>query len=249
MNIKEIPFNGNTLLGVKDENGQIWLAVRKSCLDIGLSLGQTQKQITNIQNDDVLKSNCCYLATVQTEGNREVKREQLFISERVVTLWLAKISLTDTVKKKTPEAYDKLLKYQLEAADVLHKAFYETEEQKDTFNSKMGLEGRIEVMQVQINNMESMLEDQTEKLDRVVENMTLSTRQQQKLYQAAKDRINHLLGGAHSKEYKINSKSYFINLWNGLKAHFESGSSYKDLNPIYYNEALDFISEWEYTEN
>lgn len=50
--------------------------------------------------------------------------------------------------------------------------------------------------------------------------MTLSTRQQQKLYKAAKDRINHLLGGA----------------------------SYKDLNPRYYDVAFDYISEWEYVE-
>ena len=246
--VKEVPFNENTLLGVKDENGQVWLGVKKACLNIGLSEGQARRQVENIQVEEPLKSNCHKFAIVQMEGNRAITREQLFLNEKIITLWLAKISLTPTVKKKTPKAYETLLKYQLEAAEVLHKAFYETEEQKDTFNAKMGLEGRIEVMQVQINNMENMLEDQTDKLDRVVENMTLSTRQQQKLYQAAKDRINHLLGGAHSKEYRINSKSYFINLWNGLKARFESGSSYKDLNPIYYNEALDYISEWEYTE-
>lgn len=93
--IKEIPFDGSTLLGVRTPDGKVWLAVRKCCLDIGLSLGQTQKQITNIQADTVLSPNCCYLATVQIEGKREVKREQLFINEDVVTLWLAKITLTD----------------------------------------------------------------------------------------------------------------------------------------------------------
>lgn len=58
----------------------------------------------------------------------------------------------------------------------------------------MGIEGRIEGMQIQINNMENMMCEQIEKLDSVMDNMTLSTRQQQKLYKAAKDRINHLLG-------------------------------------------------------
>ena len=164
-----------------------------------------------------------------------------------MTLWLAKISLTPAMQKKNPEAVQKLLKYQLEAADVLHKAFYETKEQKSTFNAKMGLEGRIEIMTVQINNMESILEEQREDLKTVMENMTLSTRQQQKLYHAAKDRINHLLGGAHSREYKLNSKSYFINLWNSLKELYGC-ASYKDLNPIYYDKAFDFISEWEYIE-
>ena len=47
--IKEIPFNGSTLLGIKTEDGKVWLAIKKACLDIGLSEGQAQRQITNIQ--------------------------------------------------------------------------------------------------------------------------------------------------------------------------------------------------------
>lgn len=247
--VKEVPFNGSTLLGVKDKRGQVWLAVRKACFDIGLTEGQADRQVKNLQSEIIFNSCTANLGwrllNVKFDGQ---VRETFVIAEKFVPIWLAKISLTPAMQRKNPEAVHKLLKYQLEASDVLHKAFYETEEQKVTFNERMGFEGHIKVMQVQINNMENMLEDQTEKLDRVVENMTLSTRQQQKLYKAAKDRINYLLGGAHSKEYKANSKSYFINLWNGLKAKFESGSSYKDLNPIYYNEAFDFITEWEYIE-
>lgn len=107
----------------------------------------------------------------------------------------------------------------------------------------------MKVVYAQINNMENMLGEQTEKLNQVVDNMTLTTRQQQRIYKAAKDRINQLLGGAHSKEYKANSKSYFINLWNGLKSKFGCGSSYKDLNPIYLEDAMRFIQNWIYVEN
>ena len=245
--VKEIPFNDGSLLGIRTPDGKVWLAVKKACLDIGLSDGQARKQVENIQTDAVLKSNCRYLAIVQMEGSREVKREQLFLNEDVVTLWLAKITLTEKMKEKNPKAYDTLIDYQLKAAKVLHKAFYETEEQKSTLHSKLGLEDRIEGMQVQINSMENMLCEQMEKLDSVMDNMTLSTSQQQKLYKAAKDRINHLLGGAHSPEYKEKSKSYFINLWNNFKEKYSTGS-YKDLNPKYYEEAFDFISEWEYVE-
>lgn len=241
MNIKEIPFNGNTLLGVKDERGQIWLAVRKSCLDIGLSLGQTQKQITNIQNDDALKSNCCYLATVQTEGNREVKREQLFISEKVVTLWLAKISLTDAVKKKTPEAYDKLLKYQLEAADVLHKAFYETEEQKEVFHSSLGLEGEILDLKKQVNEL-------SDNVQALIDNSTINKAQQNALYNLAKERICFLLGGKRSPGYKHFSRLYFQNLWGDIKRKFDCSGSYHDLNPKHFREVKEFIPKWNYNE-
>ena len=107
----------------------------------------------------------------------------------------------------------------------------------------------MKIVYAQINNMENMLGEQTEKLNQVVDNMTLTTRQQQRIYEVAKNRINQLLGGAHSKEYKINSKSYFINLWNDLKNKFGCGSSYKDLNPICFDDAIRFIENWIYTEN
>lgn len=51
------------------------------------------------------------------------------------------------------------------------------------------------------------------------------------------------------KQYKENSKSYFINLWNNMKSKFGCGSSYKDLNPIYFEDAIKFISSWKYEEN
>lgn len=107
----------------------------------------------------------------------------------------------------------------------------------------------MKIVYAQINNMEEMIGEQNTMLERVVDNMTLSTRQQQQIYKTAKDRINHLLNGAHSKEYKENSKSYFINLWNNMKSKFGCGSSYKDLNPIYFEEAMNFISSWKYEEN
>lgn len=107
----------------------------------------------------------------------------------------------------------------------------------------------MKIVYAQINNMEEILGEQNVMLNQVVDNMTLATRQQQRIYNAAKDRINHLLGGAHSKIYKENSKSYFINLWNGLKSKFGCGSSYKDLNPIYFEDAIEFISTWKYIEN
>ena len=242
--VKEIPFNGNTLLGIKDQNGQVWLAIRKTCTDIGLSDGQTRRQLANLKDDLIFKKAITNLRYPSKGGEQETT----CINEKFVTLWLAKISLTPSMQKKNPEAVQKLLEYQLKAVDVLHKAFYETEEQKDAFHSKLGLDGRIEGMQVQINNMENMLCEQMEKLDSVMDNMTLTTVQQGRLQRAVKDRINYLLGGAHSKEYKDNSRLYFINIWNGLKEKFKCGSRWQDLNPKYYDEAFDYISLWEYVE-
>lgn len=106
----------------------------------------------------------------------------------------------------------------------------------------------MKIVYAQINNMEEMIGEQNSMLERVVDNMTLSTKQQQKMYKAAKDRINYLLNGAHSIEYKKKSKSYFVNLWNNMKSLYSCGSSYKDLNPMYFDDAMEYIKHWEYKE-
>lgn len=122
-----------------------------------------------------------------------------------------------------------------------------SENQVETMLSDMNCS--MKIVYAQINNMEEMLGEQNVMLERVVDNMTLSTRQQQQIYKAAKDRINHLLNGVHSKEYKEKSRSYFVNLWNNLKSLYNCGSSYKDLNPIYFDEAMEFISSWKFEVN
>lgn len=88
---REIPFGEDTLLGVRTEDGEIWLAVKKACMDIGLTLNMADRQIKNITNDEILKSNHVKFDVVQNEGKRRVKREVVCLNERVVTLWLAKI--------------------------------------------------------------------------------------------------------------------------------------------------------------
>lgn len=255
MEVKEIPFNDDTLLGVKDENGKIWLAVKKSCINIGLTEAQAKAEVQKVQSSLLFTGNWFKFKPVQAEGTRQVKRELLMIHEKFVPMWLAQINLTPSMKKKNPDAVQKLLKYQLEAADILHKAFYESEEQKSSFNTRMGFEGEIANLKeqfkmtvVQLNNVEETLDRQTEKLNAVMDNMTLTTVQQGKLQRAVKDRVSCLLCGAHSPEYKENSRMYFINLWNELKEQFDCGSRWQDLNPKYFNQAYDYISEWDYTE-
>lgn len=249
--VKEIPFAEGSLLGIRTEDGKIWLGVRKACRDIGLTDAQARAEVSKVQESLLLKNSCKKLSLKFETQVREV----LVLAEKFVPMWLAQINLTPTMQKKNPEAVQKLLKYQLEAADVLHRAFYETEEQKSTFNAEMGLEGQIvelkeqlKMTTIQLNNVEETLDVQNEKLDAVMDNMTLTTVQQGRLQRAVKDRVNHLLGGAHSPEYKEYSRTYFINIWNSLKERFSCGSRWQDLNPKYFNQAFDYISEWEYAE-
>lgn len=244
---KEIPFYDDTLLGVKDEDGKVWLAVRKACLDIGLSNEQAKRQIRNIRNSELFKSKWGKFAPVQNEGGRQVTREVICIQEKFVPMWLAQITLTPKMKKENQEAVSKLLRYQLEAADVLHTAFYKTDRQKELLHESLGLEGKILKMEEQIVAFTETIKEQAERLDKVMDNMTIDTKKQSRIQKAAKERVSELLGGAHSGLYKAKGALYFANLWHQLREQFECGT-YKDLSPNDFEDAIDFIESWTYVE-
>lgn len=83
----------------------------------------------------------------------------------------------------------------------------------------------------------------------MIDYSTINYKQQQDLLQTARKRVNHLLGGAHSQEYKEYSRIYFKNLWQDFCKAFQCGS-YKDLNPLYMADdiAKNWIQKWNYTE-
>lgn len=110
------------------------------------------------------------------------------------------------------------------------------------------LQDKLSIVFVQINNMESILEEQSELLNSVMDSMTISTRQQEKILKTARNRVNTLLGGAHSENYRVIGRTYLANLWNNFKSDLHCGSSYKDLNPADFSKAIDWINQWKYIE-
>ncbi len=149
---KEIPFYNDTLLGVKDENGKIWLGVRKTCRDIGLTDAQAKAEVKKIESSLLFNGNWIKFNPVQKEGNRNINRIIVLLHEKFVPMWLAQINITPSMQKKNPEASKKLLTYQLEAADVLHRAFYETSEQKEKLHNDLNIKGDIEDLRTNFNN-------------------------------------------------------------------------------------------------
>lgn len=81
----------------------------------------------------------------------------------------------------------------------------------------------------------------------MIDYATINYQQQNELLQVAKDRVNYLLGGAHSIKYKKHSRTYFKNLWMQFCQAFHC-DSYKNLNPLYMadNVARNWIASWVY---
>ena len=123
--VKEVVFLEDTLLAAQDEKGDIWVAVNWVSKGIGLSDGQMKSERKRIQDDLVLSKGGRNFNLPTNGGNQDV----LCIALEFLPLWLAKISITPTMKEENPETVEKLINYQLEAKDVLAAAFLKKQPQ------------------------------------------------------------------------------------------------------------------------
>ena len=111
---------GDELMAAKDEkSGKIYAGVSYICKGIGLTEKQKDNEVSKIQKDLVLQKGAKKLP-LKFEG--QVRNVQC-IDNEFVPLWLAKITITPTMKKEQPEVTDRLVQYQLKAQKVLADAF------------------------------------------------------------------------------------------------------------------------------
>lgn len=119
LTVKNVEFMGGTLIAAQDKDGIIWAGVKWICNGIGMNKNQADRQIKNIQTDMVIKEGCVKFDA----GVFDLNNETIALQLDYIPLWLAKISITPNMKNNSPELVDKLVKYQLQAKDVLAKAF------------------------------------------------------------------------------------------------------------------------------
>jgi phage antirepressor YoqD-like protein len=121
---KEVEFNGDLLKAVQDvSSNKIYVGISWVCNGIGLNKSQKDTQVQKIQSDIVLKQGCLKFQAGVFDDNNDT----LSIELNYLPLWLAKISITPTMIKENPEVTQKLINYQLQAKDVLVKAFIHSE--------------------------------------------------------------------------------------------------------------------------
>lgn len=114
LEVKRVPFMGTDLMAAKDESGTIWAGVRWMCDGMGLSKGQRDRQITNINADSVISKGAANLRLPTAGGKQSV----LCLKLDFVPLWLAKINITPAMQAETPELAERLEAYQLKAKDL-----------------------------------------------------------------------------------------------------------------------------------
>jgi len=121
LQVKNVNFYGGEILGVKTADGKVYMGVSQACYDIGLTEKQKDNEVDKIQKDLVLSRGC---EKLPLKFGGQV-RHALCIEKEFIPLWLAKISITPAMQRDNPGTVDRLVRYQLEAKDVLAKAFLE----------------------------------------------------------------------------------------------------------------------------
>lgn len=119
LTIQNVPFLSDKIPATIDESNTIWSVVAMICNNLGFKEDQKKRQIKNVQDDVVLSSGCKKLRVKYDTQVREV----ICIQNNYLPLWLAKISITPNMKSEQPEVVEKLVRYQLEAKDVLADYF------------------------------------------------------------------------------------------------------------------------------
>jgi phage antirepressor YoqD-like protein len=141
-------------LAVKSiDEGKIYVGVSFICNGIGLTENQRDRQVKNIQQDIVLQ-NAIKCLPVKYDGQI---RNVICIELDYLPLWLAKISITPTMRDNNPSVVKKLINYQLKAKDILSQEFILKEKFKipDTYSEALKLAA----------NFQKQLEEQKPKVE------------------------------------------------------------------------------------
>ncbi|WP_411735031.1 ORF6C domain-containing protein [Paenibacillus sp. M2] len=228
---KLVPFNGAELLGVRANDGKVYVGVKWVCQGIGFDKNHSDAQVKKIQTDVVLGQGASNL-TLPTNGGRQ---EALVIELDFLPLWLAKISITPSMQAHQPEVADKLVKYQLKAKDVLAAAFIHNGFNYDDLSPELKAIFAVDKKMQQLDSRLEHLENHT----------TIDYAQQRLLRKAGNSKVVGVLGGKKSAAYSDNSirSSVYSALWNDYQEYFNI-TSYCNTYTKDLERGLQYVPHW-----
>lgn len=111
-NMVQVPFHGDTLLAVKDEQGQVWVALKRMCEALGI---EHARQVSKLK-----AKRWAVVHLMYTTGPDGKNYETFCLNLDSVPMWLATI---DT-NRVAPDVAPKLERYQEECAKALRDHFF-----------------------------------------------------------------------------------------------------------------------------
>lgn len=167
LTVKNVDLFGDTVIAAQDQEGKIWAGVKWLCEGLGLTEGQTKSEKKRIQEDLVLSKGGRNFV-LPTKGG---KQDVLCIRHDFVPLWLAKITITPAMKETNPDLVDKLVKYQLQAKDVLAEAFLPKEIPNDQLSPELQMFGKLYEVVARQELKQKEQEQKMEQLDNKIDSI------------------------------------------------------------------------------
>lgn len=245
--VKAINFEGGELLGIKTDNGNIYMGLNKFLEEIGFKdKVQQQYQRNKLLKDGYLQRGITTLILLSNGGEQETYAIELdYIPTAMLKfnpddLHRKSKSLTEAEKMLYRS---KLLKYQAKAKDVLAKEFLTDTENSLDFKNDYEFVDTLKSIDGKVDNVEVRIKE----LERInglfLDNFTINSHQASKLNKLARETVKTICGGVDSPKYKKDARTYFKQIWLNLCDCFDI-TTYKDLNPIHINEAVKYIKNW-----
>lgn len=228
---KLVPFNGAELLGVKANDGKVYIGVKWVCQGIGFDKSHSDAQVRKIQSDVVLTKGAVNLTLPTNGGIQDV----LTIDLEYLPLWLAKISITPSMQVDQPEVAQKLIAYQLKAKDVLAAAFLPQQFNFENLSPELQA---IFIVDTKVQKLDSRIEH-------LENHTTIDYGQQQQLTKAANAAVVPILGGKDSEAYKC--KSLRDRVYQSLGHDYRDYFNINSRNNTYtkdFDRGLQYIARW-----
>lgn len=112
--IVEVPFNGSEMIAQKSDDGEICVALKPICENIGIAF--------NGQWERLNRTPWATVRMIRTVGADGKQRDMLAVTRKTLTMWLATI---DTNRLSDEQARRNVVVYQQEAAEALDQYFNE----------------------------------------------------------------------------------------------------------------------------
>lgn len=233
--VKNVDVMGDFITAAQDQEGNIWVGVRRMCDALDMTEGQMKRQIANIKKDMVFEAGGSDQIHLQTgQGIQEV----FCIKLDYVPLWLAKITITEKTREERPDFAKKLLDYQLKAKDILAEAFLPKQENTGDVH------GQIKLLAQGTTELYERVEGVEGRIKYLENTMNLDHGQQRKLEKAVNKTVLDVLGGKESNAYKRIGRKVFAECNGNLKDYFKVNAR-GDVPRKRYEEALQYAENWK----
>lgn len=212
LRVRDVEFNGAELRAAQEiETGKVYVGVRWVCQGMGFNDGRMKYERKKMQEDIVLSKGIKFYPLANDKANSNI----LCLELDFLPLWLAKFSITPTMKAEHPDLVNKLIDYQLHAKDVLAAAFLNKEPETRPKPKTKGNILQVQLPEINVPDYSNEIKIMTDKMQRLIDDNILLNNKIDQLYVnmgkfsqlMLQDKVNNSVSAAIETKEKAVAKS------------------------------------------